>query len=422
MNPILPRQYYIPDVEARPFADGRVYLYGSLDIPGGTSYCSSEYRVFSSDDMTNWTDHGISFTGFASGPHRAAVPGVLYAPDCERIGDRYCLFYCQSCGEEGVAFADSPAGPFEGATPIAGADRTQIDPAVLVDDDGQVYYFWGQVSAKGGRLNKEMTGLVEGSIVEGMLTEAQHGFHEGISVRKIGGIYYLLYTDISRGRATCLSYATSNKPLGPYTKRGIVIDNTGCDPESWNNHGSMAQVNGQWYVFYHRSTHNSRFSRRICVEPIAIADDGSIAEVEMTTQGASAPLDPFLMLAAADACLLHGAVYIDSLSTHEGHQEFLNQAHHGDWAAYKYLDFGGCETKVCIWASSASYGGQIDVRLDAPDGQRVASVHMDRTGGWNAFAPFVAPLEVKVEGKRAVYLCFSGGEGRLMSLQSLQFL
>ena len=90
---------------------------------------------------------------------------------------------------------------------------------------------------------------------------------------------------ISRGRATCLDYATSISPLGPFEKGGILIDNTGCDPQSWNNHGSINEFNGQWYVFYHRSSQGSKFNRRVCVEPITFRADGSPAPTKNTGSG-----------------------------------------------------------------------------------------------------------------------------------------
>ena len=113
-----------------------------------------------------------------------------------------------------------------------------------------------------------MREIDESTLNTHLLTEEEHGFHEGSSVRKRNGIYYFVYTDISRGKASCLSYATSKSPLGPFKKGGVIIDNTGSDPDNWNNHGSIAEYNGQWYVFYHRASHNSNYSRRTCVEPI----------------------------------------------------------------------------------------------------------------------------------------------------------
>ena len=421
MNPILPRQYFTPDVEARQWPDGRIYLYGSNDICGDSMYCSHEYRVFSSGDLLHWTDHGVSFDGYGHSAHTAVEPGVLYAPDCVRIGEQYCLLYCQSGNQEGIAFSDRPEGPFSSARHLDGAHNSQIDPAAFVDDDGAVYYYWGQVSAKGGRLNAGLTGIEPDSVMEGILNESEHGFHEGISIRKHNGLYYLVYTDISRGRATCLGYATSEWPLGPYKKRGILIDNMGCDPESWNNHGSIEKINGRWYVFYHRSTRNSRFSRRVCVEPIQIAADGSIREVEMTTQGVDGPLDTFQPQDAASACLLHGRVYIDSLNAANEQYEFLNQVHHGNWAAYKYYMFSGMERLIRVEAASMSEGGQVRVCLDTPDGECVACITTSRTGGWNAFETFEGLLSTPITGQHALYFIFSGGEGRLMSVRSFVF-
>ena len=181
-----------------------------------------------------------------------------------------------------------------------------IDPSVLVDDDGEVYYFWGQVNLKGAKLKENMVEIDSDTFQDKILTEKVEGFHEGSSIRKIHGLYYLVYADISRGKATCLGYAISKSPLGPYEKKGIIIDNIGCDPETWNNHGSIQEINGKYYVFYHRSTHHSRYNRRVCIEPIQISDDGTINEVEMTSQGVEGPIDCRRKLNASAFCILGG--------------------------------------------------------------------------------------------------------------------
>ena len=124
-----------------------------------------------------------------------------------------------------------------------GANGDAIDPAAFIDQDGQAYYYWGQMHLRGARLLPDLKGIESGSLHTDLLTEAQHGFHEGASIRKRGDFYYMVYTDISRGRATCLAFATGPSPLGPFEKRGILIDNTGCDPQTWNNHGSLAESN-----------------------------------------------------------------------------------------------------------------------------------------------------------------------------------
>jgi hypothetical protein len=416
MNPILPMQYFIPDVEARQWQDGRIYLYGSSDISGNTVYCSHEYRVFSSADLVNWTDHGISFRSADVHSNPAAQ---LYAPDCACIQGQYYLCYCCSDGSEGIAASDRPYGPFKNAFGVQGADGDGIDPAILLDDDGQVYYFWGQHHLRGARLTADLSAIDPDTLHTHLLVEDRDGFHEGASIRKRNGIYYLVYTDISRGRATCMSYATSHSPLGPYEKRGVLIDNTGCDPETWNNHGSIAEFNGRWYLFYHRSSQASRFNRRVCIEPIQFDAQGRIATVEMTTQGVSGPLDATRPIEAWRACLLSGRVHTESCPPDEYcncWREHLTAIHSGDWAAYKYLDFGRGVSAFYARVGSLTRGGSIEVHIDQPDGPQLCVCPVPYTGGWNLWTTVGARVERPVSDVHALYLVFGGVLGRLFYL------
>lgn len=422
MNPLLPLEQFIPDVEARQWDDGRLYLYGSYDISGNCSYCSYEYRVYSSADLVTWIDHGVSFRSAAA---HAAPESRLFAPDCIRLGDDYGLFYCQANKGEGLATSRSPVGPFANARPVVGADGDGIDPAVLVDDDGQVYYSWGQHQLRGARLDVRACALDPLTLRTDLLTESAHGFHEGASLRKRCGLYYLVYTDTSRGRATSLGYAVSRAPLGPYEKRGIIIDNTGCDPETWNNHGSIAEFNGHWYVFYHRSSQASRFNRRVCIEPIAFKANGDIDEVPMTTQGAEPPLPAANVLDACRACLLSGRVRTGVLggdATHPRPSEFLTHIVNGDWAAYKMIDFGNGVAAFRVQAGSLAYGGAIEVRLDSETGPLLGTCAIIPTGGWQHWRTFTCTLERAVTGVHPLYLVFRGAAGRLFDLLSFCFV
>ena len=287
MNPALPLNCFVPDAEAHVMPDGRLYVYGSWDIADNTDYCSDVYHVFSTDDMKTWTDHGVSYR---------YGDQILFAPDCAYKDGKYYLYACMPGGREVTAVSSTPYGPFMDTKTLNYADGRGIDPSVFVDDDGQAYYFWGQFSLCGAKLNRDMRSIDETSVVHDILTEEEHGFHEGSSIRKINKRYYLVYTDITRGRATCLAYAISDHPLGPYKRMGVIIDNTYCDPSSWNNHGSIEMFKGQLYVFYHRSSRNSRYSRRLCIEKLNLLPDGSITEAEMTTNGASEPIDALHIL------------------------------------------------------------------------------------------------------------------------------
>lgn len=379
MNPILPREHFVPDGEARVMPDGRLYLYGSYDISGKTGYCSDVLHVFSTDDMIHWTDHGVCFT--SRDVPWAGPEDELYAPDCIHRDGKYYLYFCMRGNAEGVAVADTPWGPFRDPKPIKEADGDSIDPAVFIDDDGQAYYYWGQFSLRGAKLKDDMCTLDESTLNRNIIDEKRHGFHEGSSVRKRNGLYYLVYTESTRGRATCLGYGISTSPLGPFEHKGIIVDNMGCDPKTWNNHGSIAQFKGQWYVFYHRSSQNSEFNRRMCVEPIFFEEDGIIREVPCTTQGTQPPIPSLRGLDAADACRMGGwgtepCLAPDPLNKGK---ERLIQATLKGWAQYRYVDFSDApgeatllleadgEGAVEIWADDEVLGS---VQISDTKGER----------------------------------------------------
>jgi len=358
-NPVLPPDICIPDGEAHVFGD-RLYVYGSCDQENNT-YCSTSYYVASTADMQNWTVHDLAFSGkdipwaapwgrhypvvdmnmrnptpttkkmyqdmhipvdhipkcirprkIKIGKYIPSQQKYLFAPDCAYHDGKYYLYFCTGGYQEGVAVSDKPEGPFRDPVqlPCGG-----IDPAVFIDDDGSAYYYWGQFRASAVKLNADMLSFNPRNVVPHIVTEEEHGFHEGSSMRKRNGIYYFIYPCILRGgRPTALAYATASHPLGPFTYRGIIIDNAKCDPDSWNIHGSIEYFNGQWYVFYHRSSQNSRFHRRLCVEPIFFNSDGSINEVKMTSTASGEPFRQGETIEGWRACEVEGGAYIDGKS------------------------------------------------------------------------------------------------------------
>ena len=334
INPIVPPGTYYADGEAHVWDDGKMYIYPSRD-ESPDYYCSWRYDVLVSDNLRDWNIVENSFVAKGPGDVVDYSDAPLYAPDEAFKDGKYYLYYCmpaELC--EGVAVSDSPTGPFTQATPIPNAK--QIDPAVFVDDDGQAYYYWGQFTAKGAKLQDDMRTLVPGSEVE-LIDEKNEYFHEGSCMRKRNGIYYLVYAHLRKGRPTCIGYSTSKSPLGPFEYGGVIIDNAGSDPMAWNNHESIEEFNGQWYVVYHRPTHGAFSMRKVCMEPIHFNEDGSIDEVEMTSQGAGEPLDACKNIEAEYACYLWG----DTRITRCGEaNEHLSHISDGDYAKYRYLDFG----------------------------------------------------------------------------------
>ncbi|MBQ7378878.1 MAG: family 43 glycosylhydrolase [Clostridia bacterium] len=343
-NPILSPEIFVPDVEAHVWEDGRIYLYGSLDIQGQKSFCSPVHHVYSSDDMVHWTDHGVIFS--LSDSTWAKDCGVLYAPDCAYRDGWYYLYYCVPDGRCGVAKSQSPTGPFVDVGQIEGV--WGIDPAAFIDDDGQAYLYWGQITwCHVAKLKENMVEIEQDSICT-PLTVEEHEFHEGSSVKKINGKYYYLFADTHRhgdpdrpdGRPSCLGYAVSDHPMHGFTYGGVIIDNFGCDPYVWNNHGSMVCWKDQWYVFYHRSTHGSEFSRHVCIEPIYFDENGAIREVKQTSSGIAPAIKATEQIPAHLACEMSGRVRIagDAASKHT---LVLDEIADGDCATYRYLDFNG---------------------------------------------------------------------------------
>ena len=391
-NPVLQPEHHIPDGEAHVMPDGRLYVYGSYDNQKDF-YCSDIYRVASTADMKQWEVHDIALRAgdipWYNNPEAPHYPGVdwsrptpfmrermpelvcdspeeqtvkfrgmdipplLYAPDCAYHYGKYYLYFCMSDESEGVAVSDSPAGPFLNPVQLPCG---QIDPAVFVDEDGSAYYYWGQFRARGVRLNPDMVSFDEKGIVQDLVTEEEHFFHEGSSMRRIGDTYYFVFADVERGKPTALGYATGKSPLGPFTYRGIIIDNADCDSASWNNHGSIECINGQWYVFYHRCSRGTQLYRRLCVEPIEILPDGTIPEVRMTSQGAGEPFGSGEKIRAYRACALHGGLYI--APEKDGGEEALMNIGEGDSAAFRYVRADGE-----FHSAALEYSGKGRVRI-----------------------------------------------------------
>jgi len=417
-NPIVPAGVYIADPSAHVWEDGKLYVYGSLD-ESTEYYCSYKYHVLVTSDLIHWDIKENVFASKGDNDQIIYSDKELYAPDCQYKNGLYYLYYCQpgKMNSEGVATSKYPIGPFSSGIPIAIGGIEEIDPAVFIDDDGQAYYIWGQFEAKIAKMKPNMIEIDTLSIVENLVTEKEHFFHEGAYMIKREGIYYLIYSDISRSnQPSCIGYSTSDSPLGPFKYRGVIIDNDNSDPSNWNNHGSIVKFKNQWFVFYHRSTHNSRMMRKACVEPITFNQDGSITEVEMTSQGAGPPLDAFEKIEIERACLLKGNVRIE-LS--EPGNEIISCIQNGDNAAYKYIDFKSGADQLKLRVKSLKNGGKVSIRLDQPWGKEIGVINVSGAEfcDWEVVT---IPIK-KVEGTHAIWLVFKGDNEKMFELDWFEF-
>ena len=359
-NPFLPLWEHIPDGEPYVFDDPdnpghkRVYLYGSHDNLV-TAYCGRDQVVWSApvDDLSQWRYDGVALVVDSDGDGQpfdsASTADVLFAPDvaCVAGSDGTPTYYLypndQAGGRNGlIARSSRPDGPFEvcnwsSADPRRADGILGFDPAVFVDDDGRVYGYWGFERSFAAELDpatmatvKPGTAIVE-DMVSGRNQEGVFSFFEASSIRKVKDKYVFIYSRFTKdgefGLPTSnytLAYAYSDGPLGPWTYGGTIIDARGRDvneqgdtiatatPDG-NTHGSICQINGQWYVFYHRQTGLDEYSRQAMVAPITVSvEEGKggrvvITEGEYTSEGfATGGLNPWQRHPAGIACWYTG--------------------------------------------------------------------------------------------------------------------
>jgi len=417
-NPIVPPGMYIADPSAHVWKDGKLYVYGSVD-ESPNYYCSWRHHVMSTTDMIHWQ---IEENVFSSKGEYDQVPyndALLFAPDVMFKDGTYFMYYCQPDrnGAEGVATSKSPSGPFTNGKKMDVQGIEEIDPCVFMDDDGQAYYIWGQFEAKIARLKPNMMEIDSTTLVTDLVTEKEHFFHEGGYMVKRNDIYYFIYAHSGRANMpTSIGYAMSDSPMGPFTYGGVIIDNDHCDPNNWNNHGSIVEFNDQWYVFYHRATHNSNMMRKACVEPIWFNEDGTIDEVEMTSQGAGPALNPYEKIEAERACLLHGNVRIEAFSPKE---EKLSKIQNRDKACYKYIDFSKGTKKFIARVKPGKDGGTINILIDQPWGKQIGSLNVppNEKNDWTELS-----CEVEnASGVQVLWLSFNSKENDLIDVDWVRF-
>lgn len=410
-NPYLPNWEYIPDGEPRVFGD-RIYVYGSHDRKDSIDFCDYKLKVWSApvSDPTKWVCHGDIFRsrdGHDSPSDVDWTDELLFAPDVVERGGKYYLYAYIVNAKGCVAVADRPEGPFRLLSrykydiPNHYDNGTFIDPGVLVDDDGRVYIYCGYQGSYMCELKDNMYEAVPGSYKLDIIPTAEpHRFFEACSPRKINGTYYLIY---SPQRGSCLDYATSDSPTGPFTYRGTIIDN-GIDFPGGNDHGSVCCVNVQWYIFYHRMTNGTIMSRRGCVERIEILPDGTIPQVEMTSLGFEESLNPYDFTQADTACVLKGGCYITETSVFE--RPIVNVTD-GCVMGWKYFDFGedfaSKTMQIRLKLRGTGSRGRVHVRLDSEDGEELGTVDFAEDSG-------TAGARIKAAtGRHAVFLVAESG-------------
>ena len=448
LNPYLPSWEYIPDGEPYVFGD-RVYVYGSHDLYNGHVFCLGDYVCWSApvDDLGNWRYEGVIY-GKCEDPENREGKMCLYAPDMTVGPDgRYYLYYAlDKLPIISVAVCDSPAGKFQFYGYVhypdgvrlgeKEGDEPQFDPGVLTEGDKTYLYTGfcgrGDKSRTGSRLQilgPDMLTILEGpkTVVPGVEYQdgtgfEGHAFFEASSIRKVGEKYYFVYSSTPMHE---LCYATADDPRGPFTYGGVIVSN--CDlgiekdkpadlPVAYggNNHGSIVEIGGNWYIFYHRQTNGTWYSRQGCAEKIEILADGRIPQVEMTSCGLNGgPLPGVGTYGAYLACNL----FTDRPSMYVGGDPFpkvMQDGRDGDeepgyignmkdsaTAGFKYFDFRG--VKAISITTRGYAGGVFEVRTSRT-GDVLAEIRIQYSNVWETYRS-----EIRIpDGVGGIYLTYRG--------------
>ena len=388
-NPIIHDQF-TADPTARVF-NNKVYLFPSHDIPAPVGqrqdwFCMEDYHVFSSENLTEWTDHGVILSQ-QDVPWGKPDGYSMWAPDCVFKNGKYYFYYPNAPREGrgfaiGVAIADQPEGPYtpekESIKGVGG-----IDPCVLIDDDGAAYLYWSGMGIRGGRLKENMTELENGShVMEGL----PEGFKEGPFAFKRKGRYYLTFPWVRKDQGTeTLAYAMSDSPLGPWQFKGLIMEEH--DNRCWTNHHSLVEYKGQWYLFYHRNHYSPNMDKRrsACIEKVSFNADGTIQEVKQTLRGVGITHATDRIEIDRYSSVSDGVTtdFNDTTSTFNGWHATLEKK--GSWLRYNDVDFAGISDSYIVVKAKANTNTSFTIRDKSKKGKVIAKLDITVEGETGPF-------------------------------------
>jgi hypothetical protein len=425
-NPIVQTNY---TADPAPMVyDGRLYVYTGHDEDATVNnfFTMNEWRVYSSSDVVNWTDHGspLRYSNFSW------AKGDAWAGQCiPRNGKFY--YYVPMTQKNGamaigVAVSNSPIGPFTDALgkPLVSTGTGDIDPTVFIDDDGQAYLYWGNPNLWYVKLNADMISTM-GSPVQVTLTTAGFGtrkdtsratsYEEGPWFYKREGRYYLVYP--ANGIPEQISYSTSTGPTGPWTFRSVIMPASGA---SFTNHQGIIDFNGSSYFFYHNGAlpGGGGYKRSVAVERFTYNADGTIPTIGMSTGGppSNGNLNPYVTTEAETIAWESG---IETEVCSEGGMN-VTSINNGDYIKVKAVNFGTGAVSFDARVASASSGGSIELRLDSQTGTLVGTCAVSGTGGATTWATKSCTVS-GATGIHDLFLKFTGGSGELFKFNWWKF-
>jgi Beta-xylosidase len=407
--------------------DGTMYVYTGHDEDGADFFWMQEWRVYSTQDMVNWTDHGspLALESFSWADDRA------WASQCvERDGK----FYWYICAHSkisngmaiGVAVGDSPTGPFRdalGKPLFENGSWDHIDPTVFIDDDGQAWLMWGNPRVYYLKLNRDMISY-SGELGMLPMTEEAFGappmnervkdkkykdsYVEGPWLTKRNGVYQLLYA--AGGVPEHISYSTAPSPTGPWKYAGEIMPL--CDTKSFTNHCGVADYKGHSYFFYHtgKLPNGGGFGRSVAVEEFKYNADGSFPTIMPTDEGVQ-PVDKFDPYRKVEAETM---AFSKGIKTEQNDKVgvYVTDIHNGDYIKLQGVHF--CKKiprTFTARVASGLRGGAIEIRIDSLGGQLLGRLEVPATGGWEEWQTLTTDLTSVVRGHHDLYFVFTGRKG-----------
>jgi len=390
-NPII-RNQFTADPSARVF-NGKVFVFPSHDIvaPEGKNlrqnwFCMEDYHVFSSENLVDWTDHGVIVSQYDV-VWIDSTTYSMWAPGCiERNGKYYFYFPAHSKDTDfrsrariGVAVAENPEGPYV-PQPKPIENVIGIDPNIFIGHDGQAYLYWSLGNLFVAKLKDNMLELdSEVQVVEEM---PEKGLKEGPYLFERNEIYYMTYPHVEN-KTERLEYAIGDNPMGPFKFAGVIMDEspTGC----WTNHHSILEYKNQWYLFYHHNDYSPKFdkNRSVRVDSLFFNEDGTIQKVSPTLRGVGVSnarknieIDRYSHVSETGVSI----EFLDTLNTFKGWKTKLEKQ--GAWIQYNTVDFGKKKLKKVQVKASSEKGSALEICLDKKDGPVVSEIKIPAGEGW----------------------------------------
>lgn len=383
-----------------------VFLYTTHDEDDAEGFKMQDWLLYTSTDMVNWTDHGV-VASLKSFDWVKRDNGAWAEQVVERNGKFY--MYCPIHGNGiGVLVSDSPYGPFKDplGKPLVWQKEhwDDIDPTVFIDEDGQAYMYWGNPNCYYVKLNEDMISY-SGDIVK--LKETPEHYQEGPWFYKRNGHYYLAFA------STCcpegIGYAMSDSPTGPWKTKGYIMRPT---ERTRGNHPGIMDYKGKSYVFglnydllkLETNTHYER--RSVSVAEMHYNEDGTIQEVPYwadTKLEQIGTFNPFRKVEAETMAWGYG------LKTAPNADKSLSvvDVNNGEYICVRGVNFGKNKARCFEVSALPLEGGNLKIRLDAPDGKIVGNVNIPQGNETSKYELYSCEVNA-VSGIHDLYLGFEG--------------